>query len=292
MRVGFLGLGRMGEPMAANLLANGHDLVVWNRSTPAMDRLVDAGAERASTPWEVLGSTELTVEMLSSEAVIDEVLRLDLAGFARAMAGHGLLHMSTTSPDFSAGLGAAVRRVGGWYVEAPVSGSRVPAEQGRLVAMVAGDHTDIDRVVPVLDAMCGTVVRCGVPPRATLMKLAVNVHLIGLVTSLVEAWNYAKSLDLDLDVFAAAITSGQLSSPVGAVKLAKLRTDDFTPQAAIPDVHQNATLIADAASAHRIPIPLLSVSLDLLARTMELGGGGDDMIGVLRAIRACASASE
>lgn len=165
MRCGFLGLGRMGEPMAANLLTAGHDVVIWNRSAPAVERLAARGAASAATPREVLGVADVTIEMLSGEEVIDAVLRPADPDFGTVLRGGGLLHMSTTSPECSSRLAQLVRRAGGWYVEAPVSGSRLPAEQGRLVAMAAGDDDDLDRVRPLLDAMCATVLRCGQPPR-------------------------------------------------------------------------------------------------------------------------------
>ncbi|MDE9364047.1 NAD(P)-dependent oxidoreductase [Luteipulveratus sp. YIM 133132] len=284
MRVGFVGVGLMGEPMARNLLRAGHQVVVWNRSDPAAVRLVALGATRAATPYEAIRSADVTIEMLSTERAIDEVLRIDGEEFAAAVAGRGLVHMSTTSADRSLRVQRAVRAAGGWYVEAPVSGSRVPAEQGRLVAMVAGDDADLDRVAPLLEAMCAQVLRCGAPPSAALMKFAVNTHLIAVVTSLVESWHFARSLNLDLDVFASAIANGQMGSPITAVKLDKLRRDDFAPQAAMPDVHRNACLIADAARDRAIDLPLHELCLDLFGEALRLGHDAEDMISVVHAV--------
>lgn len=282
--VGFLGLGLMGEPMATNLLARGFEVVVWNRSEPATERLRRAGARRADTALAALAQCPVTIEMLASEAVIQAVLDPGGDAFAEAIRGRGLIHMSTTAPAYSAELGSRVQAAGGWYVEAPVSGSRTPAQQGALVAMVAGDPDRIDSVTPVLQAMCRLVLRCGTPPAATTMKLAVNTYLVSVVTALAEAWHFADRQGLDLAVFADAIRSGQMCSPIAAVKLDKLLTGDFAAQAALWDVLKNSQLITDAARGASIHLPLLSAGHALLADAVAAGLGDQDMVGVVQAL--------
>lgn len=284
MRVGFIGVGLMGEPMATNLVRAGHDVCVWNRSEPAAARLAALGARRAESPWQVISRSAATVVMLATEEVIDAVLRTRESRFADAIAGRGLVHMGTTSPDFSAALGESVRAAGGWYVEAPVSGSRAPAQAGQLVAMTAGDDARLDELSDVFAAMCRLVLRCGQPPSATRMKFAVNIYLIAVVTALAEAYHFAQAQELDLEVFADAIKSGQMASPIAGVKLDKLRHEDFSPQAAIPDVYRNNRLIAEAARQARLATPLLDVCHDLFRETAAGKFGGLDMIGVLRGI--------
>jgi 3-hydroxyisobutyrate dehydrogenase len=285
MRVGFIGLGLMGEPMATNLARAGHDLWVWNRSEPAIARLAALGASRAESPWHVVGRSDATVVMLSTEQVIEDVLQPKGSSFAEAIAGRGLVHMGTTSPDFSSRLGESVRANGGWYVEAPVSGSRAPAQTGQLVAMAAGDEVHLDELDDMFGAMCRLVLRCGAPPSAMRMKFAVNIYLIAVVTALAEAYHFAQAHDLHLEVFATAINSGQMASPIAAVKLDKLQRGDFSPQAAIPDVYRNNRLIAEAARRARLSTPVLDACHDLFRETTEQGLDELDMIGVLRAIQ-------
>lgn len=285
MLVGFIGVGLMGEPMAANVVQAGFDVRVWNRSQPPLTRLEAAGATRAGTPWEVLRSCDATIVMLSTEDVIADVLRPDGKEFRAAIAGHGLVHMATTSAEFSARLGEAVRGAGGWYVEAPVSGSRAPAETGQLVAMTAGDSDRLDELEPVLAAMCHRVLRCGEPPAGTRMKFAVNIYLIALVTALAEAYHFAQAQHLDLSTFAEAVNSGQMACPIAAVKLDKLQRGDLRPQAAIPDVYKNNRLIAEAARHARLSTPLLDTCHDLYREALDNGLAGLDMVGVVRAIQ-------
>lgn len=284
MRVGFLGLGIMGEPMAANLVRHGVDLTVWNRSDAAADRITRLGGVRATTPLQVVAECDVTIEMLATESAIEQVLEPGTNRFARAVRGRGLVHMSTTSPVYSSRLAERVAAAGGWYVEAPVSGSRTPARDGHLVAMVAGDDDRLDAIEPVLTAMCRSTLRCGRPPAATTMKLAVNTYLLPVVTALAEAWHFAERSGLDLEVFARAIREGQMSSPIAGVKLDRLLGGDFSPQAAVLDVLKNGDLIADAARAGGIAVPILQGSRELFAEAVAAGFGGLDMVGVLRAI--------
>lgn len=280
MHFGFIGLGLMGEPMALNLRRHGIPLTVWNRSHPATERLAAAGATVAERAYDVLRCCDATIVMLANAAAIDAVLAPGSAEFRSAVRGRGLVHMGTTSPTTSAALDEQVREAHGWYVEAPVSGSCVPAAAGELVAMVAGPAGRIDDMTPALAAMCAHVVRCGVPPDATRMKLAVNVLLIGMVTALAEAWHFASRQGLDLETFAATVRSGQLAAPVVGVKLDKLLRDDLAPQAALADVLTRADLIADAAREAAIPIPLIEVCRALLGSAVAAGLGQLDMVGV------------
>ena len=188
MTVGFLGLGVMGEPKAANLARAGTDLIVWSRSPR---RPAPPGAHRAADPAEVFAAADVVIVMLAGAAAIDEVLRRGTPAFAALVAGRLLVPMGTTAPEYSAGLAADVRAAGGRYVEAPVSGSRGPAEAGQLVAMLAGDPADVDRVRPLLAPLCRETFDCGPPPGALLMKLAVNTFLISTVTGLAEAFHFA-----------------------------------------------------------------------------------------------------
>lgn len=163
-RVGFLGLGLMGEPMALRLVRSGLPLVVWNRTSAKTTSLHAAGAEVATSPSEVFNRSNVIFEMLANETAIDAVLERNTPAFAEHLSGRTLIHMGTTAPEYSRELEAAVQQAGGRYVEAPVSGSRVPAEQGELVAMLAGDPLAVESVRPLFEPMCRETVVCGVVP--------------------------------------------------------------------------------------------------------------------------------
>ena len=284
--IGFIGLGLMGEPMARNLLRAGTPLVVWNRTRSKCESLADVGAAVTETAAEVFARCDTVILMLLDGGVVDAVLERHSPAFIERVQGHTLINMGTMTPGYSKALAAEVRGAGGCYVEAPVSGSRRPAEAGQLVAMLAGEADDLARVRPLLTPMCREAFACGDVPSALHMKLAVNLFMINMVTGLAEAMHFAAAHHLDLDRFVQVLDSSPMASDVSRVKAAKLLAHDFAAQAAIRNVLYNNRLIADAARAAGIASPLLDVCHALYAETEALGLGGADMVAVIRAIVA------
>jgi 3-hydroxyisobutyrate dehydrogenase len=282
--VGFIGLGVMGEPMALNLARAGTPLVVWNRSEGKTKSLQEAGAEVAASVEAVFARARIVIVMLANGAAIDATLGRGSDGFGELVRDHVVVPMGTTPPEYSAGLAADVRAAGGRYVEAPVSGSRVPAQNGALVAMLAGDADAVAEVRPILAPMCRQTVVCGDAPKALLTKIAVNIFLITEVTGLAETMHFAERQGLDLDLVRDVLDGGQMASDISRVKTAKLVARDFDVQAAIRDVLQNNRFIVDSARAADIATPLTDVCFDLYTETEELGLGGIDMAGVIHAL--------
>jgi 3-hydroxyisobutyrate dehydrogenase len=206
-----------------------------------------------------------------------------MSSFA-AVRGRTVVHMGTTAPEYSRQLAEDVRAVGGSYVEAPVSGSRRPAENGELVAMVAGDNDSVEQVTPLLQPMCKETVACGPVPNALVMKLAVNIYLISMVTGLAEAVHFARRHELDADALRTVLDAGPMASAVSRGKLAKLLTDDYSVEASISNVLDNNRLAADAARAAGLASPVLDVCHALYREAMQQGHGAADMAAVLRAI--------
>jgi 3-hydroxyisobutyrate dehydrogenase len=200
--------------------------------------------------------------------------------------------MGTTAPAYSRGLEADVLAAGGRYVEAPVSGSRGPAQAGELIAMLAGAHDAVAAVRPLLAPMCRQTVECGPVPSALTMKLAVNLYLITTVTGLAEAAHFAAVHGLDMDTFRAVLDAGPMASTVSRGKLAKLLAGDLSPQAAAADVLVNNELVAAAARTAGMASPALDVSHALFAETVAQGRGGEDMIAVIRALEARTGSAE
>ncbi|GAA2035154.1 NAD(P)-dependent oxidoreductase [Terrabacter terrae] len=286
VRVGFIGLGIMGRPMATNLLRAGIPLAVWNRSPEALTAMAREGALVRSSPAAVFTESDVVLLMLAHEAAVDEVLGRATPEFPAMVAGRVVVACGTTSAAFSVGLERDVVAAGGRYVEAPVSGSRVPAERGELVGLLAGDDGAAELVVPLLEKTCRTVVRCGVVPAALGTKLAVNLYLCTMVAGLTEAYHLATALDLDLVAFQRAVDAGPMASAVSTLKLAKLVERDFDVQAAIRDVHLNTRLVAEAARSVGVASPLLDVTRELFRETEESGAGSLDMAAVVTALES------
>ncbi|MEU6369647.1 NAD(P)-dependent oxidoreductase [Streptomyces sp. NPDC046931] len=286
MHIGFIGLGVMGQPMALRLARSGTPLVVWNRTPARAEPLRAAGAAVAADPAEVFARAEVVILMLADDLAIDSTLGRGTPDFAARVAGRVVVHMGTTSPGYSRNLEAEVRAAGGRYVEAPVSGSRVPAENGQLVAMMAGDEAAMDVVRPLLAPMCRETFVCGAAPNALVMKLSVNLFLITLVTGLSEAYHFADRHGLDRRLFLDVLDAGPMASGVSRMKAPKLLARDFAVQAAAHDVLKNNRLVAEAARAAGLASPLLDACHALFEETVTQGYGSEDMVAVLRAIEA------
>ena len=277
--------------MALNLARAGTALVVWNRSAEKSETLRTAGARVAASAAEVFEHARVVILMLAGDAAIDSVLRRGTPDFRANVARHTIVQMGTTSPDYSRALEADVRAVRGSYVEAPVSGSRKPAEDGQLVAMLAGEPATVEEVRPLLEPMCCETVVCGPVPTALLMKLAVNLFGNSMVACLAEAVHFADRHGLDMQQLLAVLDAGPMASDVSRVKALKLVTGDFAVQASSSNVLENARLIAEAAREAGVASPLLDACHALYAETVALGHGESDMAAVIRALEARTSLS-
>ncbi|WP_127819820.1 NAD(P)-dependent oxidoreductase [Microbacterium sp. CPCC 204701] len=290
--VGFVGLGLMGTPIALNLARAGTPLLVWNRTHERVGPLVDAGAEAAADVDEVFRRCESVLVMLVDERATDEVLSRGGDRFARLVEGRTLVSLGTTSPAYAERLGSDIAAAGGRLVEAPVAGSRIPAENGQLVAMLGGDADAVADVMPLLAPACRALLDCGGPGAGLRMKLAVNLYLTTTMAALAEATHFAAAGRLDLGTFSEAIGLGQTASDLTRVKLPKLTSRDFAPQAAVSDAYTNTRLVLDEAAVSGIATPMLAQASGLFAETMQLGASRDDMAAVVRALERRSSRTD
>lgn len=279
--LGFVGLGRMGSAMALRLVEAGTPVVVWNRSPEPARLLGSAGADVATTLVEVLDRCRVVVMMLANAQAATEVLSQ-----APSIVGRVLVNAGTLAPESSLAMHDRVHELGGHYVECPVSGSRVQAEAGALVGMLAGEPAVLDEVEPLLAPMTAAVFRTGSVPRALETKLAVNVFLISLVAGLAESVSFAERRGVDVGVLRSILDAGPMASAVSRIKLAKIVEADWSAQAAVADVHYNSRLIVDAARQVGAPVPLMSVCERLFAAAESVGLGTADMAAVIEAVRA------
>jgi 3-hydroxyisobutyrate dehydrogenase len=284
--VGFLGLGVMGQPIALNVARSGVPLVVWNRTPERTDPLAAAGAVVADSVEDVFAQTGTVLCMMANGDVLDTVLGRGTDRFGELVREHLVVHLGTTSAEYSRGLGADVVAAGGRYVEAPVSGSRVPAENAALVGMLAGEPADLDVVRPLLAATCRQTFDCGPVPGGLLMKLSTNLYLITTVTALAEAAHFARRNGVDMETFRAVLDAGQMASDISRRKLEMLVSETFPVAAGLSDVLMNCHLVADAVRATGTAAPLMLASESLFEEAEALGFGAEDMAAVVRAIAA------
>lgn len=287
--LGFIGLGAMGEAMALRLLGAGRSLVVWNRTPARSLPLLPAGAMVAESLDALFASCDSIILMLANVQAIHDVLGMGAEGsrlglMADRVRGKTLIQMGTILPEASLRLAQTIGAAGGIYVEAPVSGSRKPAEAGQLVAMVAGPPNVFSTMQELLAPMCRQIVECGEVPRALAMKLSVNVVLVSQVVAFAEAVNLARASGVDLNGMAQVLLGGPMANDLMRVKLPKLLNNDMQAQASIHDVHYNCGLILQAAANLGAATPLVALCERLYQATDEAGYADQDMVAVIHAL--------
>jgi 3-hydroxyisobutyrate dehydrogenase-like beta-hydroxyacid dehydrogenase len=187
MRVGFIGIGVMGGPMALNILKGGHELTVYDRSPEAVARLVEAGAKAAATPKEVGAASEIVVTMLPEPQHVEQVV-LGLDGVAEGLRPGGLvIDMSTIDPQTSRRVGDALRARGMEMVDSPVGKTSEHAATGTLTLMVGGNKEAIERAMPVLKCMGTDTFFCGGPGTGHAMKITNNLLATTIMMANTEA---------------------------------------------------------------------------------------------------------
>lgn len=282
--IGVIGLGVMGEPIARNLLAAGFELAVFNRSYAKAERFRDDAVVTGSAR-DVFQVSDAVILIVPGEHEIDDVLERS-GGVVRApVKDRIVINMATVAPDYSERLAADVAAAGGRYVEAPVSGSRRPAEARQLVILAAAaDDAVVDEVQPLFSAIGKITLRCGTPPSAMRMKLANNLLLITLMAGFTEAVHFARGIGVDLERFADMVLAGPMANDLFRGKARKLLDRDFAPEAAIKHVHKDIRLICAEAGRVGIHAPIASTQASLFAAAVEIGLAEDDAVGVLNVL--------
>ncbi|PNP49832.1 hypothetical protein THARTR1_09362 [Trichoderma harzianum] len=280
MSVGFLGLGVMGTPMALNLCRR-FPTTVWNRTASKCAALVQAGARLSQTPAKVVEQSDVIFTMMFDGPAIRSVIDDD---FRKALRGKTLVNTSSVSVEFSQSLAKEVQEAGGKFIEMPVSGSKVPAETGNLVGMMAGDQAECERIRPFVEPITSAAVYCGPIGAGLKTKYAVNIFLITVTAGLAESMNLARAQGLNLEAFSSALDAGPLASAYSKIKLAKMAKLDWSAQAAVKDCYNSTELIRTAAKAAEAKTPLIQVCNSLYKQAIDSGLEDEDMIAVYRVL--------
>ena len=275
--IGFIGVGVMGLPIAKHLLAHGTPLLAWNRSPGRAEQLIPHGARLASGLDEVFADAEIILTMLSDEAALDAVMDRAGPSFAARAKGRLIVHMGTTDAPYSRQLGDEIEAAGGRYVEAPVSGSLIPAERGELVAMLAGEAEDITRVSDLIAPACRATIPCGRAPRAMAMKHATNMVLAPLLAGIGEAVAYVRAADLDLAQFSEIVLGGQIASDILRAKMEKVLSGDYSAQGAVKNALQSASAAMSSAGAVGMEAEVITAACRVMQGAAEDGLADQDI---------------
>jgi 4-hydroxybutyrate dehydrogenase/sulfolactaldehyde 3-reductase len=283
--IGFVGLGRMGKPMASNLSRKGFRLVVHdiNRAAVAdLEALQCRGAESAA---QVAQEASLIVTMLPNSAIVSEIVGGPNGVLANAKPGGLIMDMSTVSPETTDALAKAAAAKGVGFVDAPVGRLAEHADRGESLFMVGGSDADFARVKPLLEAMGTTVHHCGPAGSGTRMKLVNNFLAVGLCQMNAEALALSQRFGLELEktldvLYGTTATNGQLKINWPN----KVLKGDTTPGFTIDLAHKDMSLIVDAANAAKVPMPMAAAAREAFSTARATGFGGQDFSAMVDAL--------
>jgi len=254
--IGFIGLGIMGEAMAANILKQGHPLIVYNRTAEKAAALVDAGAMVADKPSQVADASDVIILMLTGEEAVDAVLFGEGGLLSGDCEGKTVINMSTVPVECSKHWAKELAGHGMTLIDAPVSGSKVPAQTGTLVILAGGPEAVIREQEPLLLSMGRKVIYCGPTGSGSAMKLAINLLLGIMIEGMAEALHLAESSGLASETLLDAVASGPLSCTLFQLKEEMFKTGDYPPQFPFKHMAKDMQFVLAAAAENGAHLPL------------------------------------
>ena len=287
-RIGFIGLGVMGRPMARNLLKAGNKLAVYDLSPAGVAELVAAGAASGSSAKDVAQRSDIIVTMLPDGPDVEKAVLGPNGVLEGARPGSTLVDMSSINPSVSQKVGKACAEKGVEFLDAPVSGGEPKAIDGTLAIMVGGAQTVFDKMSPILHAMGGSVTLTGPVGAGNMTKLANQIIVACNITAMGEALVLATKAGLDPEVVFNAIKGGLAGSTVLNAKAPMAIARNFKPGFRIR-LHEkdlrNALLSAEEL---KVPLPLTGIVQGLIMSLMNEGKGDWDHSGIVTAIEKMA----
>ena len=274
--IGFIGLGKMGHPMALNLIKAGHEVMVYNRSREKTQAHADAGGRVAESIAELSAASDIVITMISDDDALHGVALEDDGVIANMAEGGIFIDMSTVSPAASIKVGDATRQKNIAYLRSPVNGSVVQAADGILVILSSGPRASFDFIHPLFEIMGDRIFYLGEEEQARYLKLAINT-MIGISSSMMgEALAFGEAGGLDWNTMIEVIASSAVGSPVVNYKVEALKNRDFTPAFTARQMAKDFDLALDTAKNNHIPMPITSSVRQHWSAMIGTGRGDQD----------------
>jgi 3-hydroxyisobutyrate dehydrogenase-like beta-hydroxyacid dehydrogenase len=276
VKIGFIGLGIMGSRMAANLQEEGHGLVVHNRTQAKADSLVEKGARWANSPAAVARQIEILVTMLANPEAVSQ-MALGQDGFLNALERGSLwLDCSTVNPSFSQQMAkeASARQVR--FVDAPVAGTKGPAQAGELLFLAGGDAGDVEACQPLFEAMGRRVIHVGGHGKGTALKMVFNLALGEAMLAFSEAAVLGQSLGIPLETVLDALVGSPVVAPFLSGKRTKIQGSQYDPEFPLKWMRKDLQLASLTAYEEDIPLPAVNIAKEIFALAASDGLADQD----------------
>ena len=284
LKIGFVGLGTMGLPLANNLRRAGHALTVWNRSAERAQVLAKKGARAAATPRDAATGQELVFTCLSDESALEAVLEGPDGILAGLKAGDVLVDTSTAGTREARSIEERVLSRGASFLAAPLLGSKGAAEQAQLVVVCGGPAPARERARPALHAVSARLVELESPADAALMKLVVNSLGGAMISGFAEALALGASGGLELSTIVDTIQASGFHSPLYLVKGEQIVRRDFAPRFGLALAEKDQRLAQEAAAEQGAKLPVNQAVRQLFSEAVASGLGEKDLAAVAELI--------
>lgn len=285
-RIGFMGLGIMGRAMAANIARAGYPLTVYNRTPRNIDDLAELGGEAALTPKILAEKSDIITMMVTGPEAIENLL-WGKDGAAQAFTPEKvLINMSTVSPMFTKSLHQRLAPSGVGFVDAPVSGSKKPAEDATLLILAGGSKEQIEALTPLFKTIGKGVVYCGEVGQGSMMKMANNLLLGIMIEGLSETLLFGKMSGLSQEALVEVITNGPLNSPIFQMKIPMLKTCRYDPNFPLKHAAKDLKFLVDTASEMGIMLPAGQTMLNLFNIGVAKHWGDLDICAILKVLES------
>lgn len=288
-RIGFLGLGTMGKPMALNVLKAGFPLVVWNRTTSKMAPLVEAGAKAGKGPAHVAAEVDMVITMVSRPQDVEELVLSRDGVLDGIQPGSVLMDMSTVSPTTSRKLAGAVTTKRAEFLDAPVVGSKGPATQGTLVILVGGLPATLERCRPVLSAMGKTIIHAGDVGKGSALKLATNLMLAHLAAGFSEGLLLVERAGIDPKRYLEVLEGSTFRSPWYQTKGRGILRREFAAHFALKHMYKDLRLMTELAEELGLALPVTKAVEQLFAASEGEGRAELDYSAILASLEGGAA---
>lgn len=284
-KIGFIGTGIMGAPMAHNLLKAGYEVAVHNRTKAKADHLIAGGAAWADSPADVAKDSNIVITCLPDTPDVEQVLLGQKGVIEAAKPGLICIDMSTISPAATKEMGTELSAKGVTLIDAPISGGEIGAIEAKLSIMMGGPKKAVEKVRPIMQAMGRTVIHCGPLGAGQITKLVNQIMCIHTIMSIAEGFAFAEKAGLDLETTLKVTSAGAAGSHSLKVLGPKIIAGDFKPAFMVDLQQKDLRLVAEYAEKLKQPLPGVALARQLLAQLQAQGRGRDGTQALVEVIR-------
>jgi len=284
MNVGWVGVGRMGLPMAGHLLAAGHAITAFDVAPAGVAALVARGASAAASPAAAARGMDVTFSSIPHDAALRTIALADDGVLAGAAPGSTYIDTSTVSPQISAEVAAAAEKHGVLYLRVSVSGNNHMAEKAALTVMASGPRAAFEKVSPLLSCFGPNVFYVGEGEQARTLKLVINLMIAGTAGMFAEALALGTKGGLEWAQMLDIVAASAVGSPIVKSKVNELKNRDFTPTFTCVQMQKDLDLILGAGKSSGVALPMTAVVAQMMQACIAMGDADDDYIATVKLV--------